>query len=85
MKEIVDTCKDTKAGDHYINEDVIFSTGCDTIHIHKPTAEEAKSFSVETIYHDKSFGIHKAYAYLDTDKIAGWCPGIRELKTLNNG
>jgi len=83
MKEIVENCKNIKEGDTYINEDLIFSTGCNTIHVNKPEFKEAKTFSLESVYHDKSFGIHKAYHYLDTDEISKWCPDISTLKKLN--
>jgi len=83
MKEIIEKCKDIKKGDEYIWEDVIFSNGCGLVTLNKPDEEEAKSFSIEQVYHDKSFGIHKAYAYLDSDKIGGWCPEITTLKQLN--
>lgn len=83
MKEVVEKCQKRKDGDNYINEDLVFSNGCGVVDLNKPTEEEAKSFSLEQVYHDKSFGIHKAYAYLDTDKISEWCPEITTLKTLN--
>lgn len=83
MKEIVEKCKNVKDGDNYINEDMVFSKGCDTIEVDKPSTEKAKTFSIENVYHDKSFGIHKAYATLGTDKIGEWCPDIVELKRLN--
>jgi len=83
MREIVEKCPTTKYGDRYINEDIVFSSGCGVVELNKPTAEEAASFSVEQVDHDGSFGLHKAYAYLDTEKIASWCPEIRELQQLN--
>jgi hypothetical protein len=86
MLEIIEKCKDIKKGDEYIWEDVIFSNGCGIVEVNKPTEEEAKSFSIEQVYNDNSFGIHKAYDYLDTnniDKISKWCPEITTLKRLN--
>lgn len=84
MKEIVEKCKFKNIGNKYINEDLVFANGCGIVNLNKPTSEEAKMFSVENIYHDKSFGIHKAYHYHDADKIAGWCPEITTLKKLND-
>jgi hypothetical protein len=71
------------------NEDGFFSnmTVCNNVDINKPTFDEAKDFSIETVYNDKSFGIHKAYTYIDTDgidKISKFCPEIIELKKLND-
>jgi hypothetical protein len=83
MLEIVEKCKNTMDGDKYINEDVIFSKGCDLVDLYKPDFDKAKEFSIETVDNDKSFGIHKAYSYLDTDKIGKWCPEIIQLKKLN--
>lgn len=83
MLEIVEKCKNNKDGDNYINEDVIFSKGCDLVELYKPDFNKAKEFSIETVDNDKSFGIHKAYSYLDVNKIGEWCPEIIELKNLN--
>jgi hypothetical protein len=85
MKEIVDKCKNTKTQGGYINEDIIFAYGCDgLVPLNKPSFEDAKSFSIETVDNDTSFGIHKAYAYLDSNKIGEWCPAIFELEKLNS-
>ena len=66
-------------------EDIIFSLYLDTdnISIFKPSLEEAKQFSIESIYSNKSFGIHKAYNYIDIYELSIWCPDILELKRLN--
>ena len=66
-----------------MNEDGYFSGGCDGIVINKPSYEEAKTFSIETVTNDKTFGIHKAYNYLNIDDISEWCPEINKLKELN--
>ena len=83
MLEIVEKCKNNMDGDNYINEDVVFSKGCDLVDLYKPDFDKAKEFSIETVDNDKSFGVHKAYAYLNTDKIGEWCPEIIQLKNLN--
>jgi len=58
-----------------INEDVFFS-----IHTtNKPSLEEAKNFSIEMLYNDKSFGVHKAYKYVKLD----WFPELKVLEELN--
>ena len=59
-----------------LNEDVFFSIYAK----HKPTAEEAKNFSIESIYNDKAFGIHKAYKYVQLD----WFPELKILEKLNS-
>lgn len=69
----------------YVNEDVTFSLAHDTdnISIFKPSVEEAKEFAIESIYNEKSFGLHKTYVYMNITKISTWCPDILELKRLN--
>jgi hypothetical protein len=68
----------------YINEDVTFSLFNDTdnIAILKPSVEEAKLFAIESIYSEKSFGIHKAYNYLNITEICKWCPEFLQLYVL---
>ncbi len=83
MKEVVETCNTIKSGDTYINEDLVFSNGCGVVDLNKPTQEEAKLFSLEAVYHPESFGLHKAYDYLDITQINEWCPEITTLKMLN--
>jgi hypothetical protein len=63
-------------------EDAFFSFYKGTIN--KPDFEKAKEFSVEAVYHDKSFGIHKAYCYMTPEQIAEiykHIPKITELIT----
>jgi hypothetical protein len=58
-----------------INEDIYFS-----IHTtNKPSLEEAKNFSIEMLYNDKAFGVHKAYKYVKLD----WFPELKILEELN--
>jgi len=84
MLEIVEKCKNKKVGDNYINEDMIFFNGCNVVELNKPNFDKAKKFSLETVFNEKSFGIHKAYAYLDINKIGEWCPEIINLKEFNS-
>ena len=78
MIEILNQCTISN-----MNEDVYFSNGCDGIVINKPSFEESKTFSIETVMSNKSFGLHKAYAYHNPDDINNWCPEINKLKELN--
>jgi hypothetical protein len=57
---------------HY--EDRFFSNTCGNINEHKiilnkPSIDEAKQFSVETIFYDKSFGLHKPWNHLSVLEI----------------
>jgi hypothetical protein len=69
------------------NEDGFFSGGCEGILPKKPTPEEAKEFSIETIDNNESFGIHKAWEHLpDTNnRHNSQCLGYSELRRLNTG
>jgi hypothetical protein len=87
MLEIIEKCKirDDKSGYredlHY--EDLFFAFPCDGVtEFHKPTLEEAKRFGVEKIYHDKTFGVHKAYVYNDVSLFADSCPQVEKLSQL---
>jgi hypothetical protein len=81
MLEIIDKCK-------YINqpEDVFFAKACDNIYINKPSFESAREFSVEQVYNDVSFGVHKPWLHLKKnyiyDKIER-CDGLDNLINLN--
>ena len=48
----------------------------DVIKLHKPTFEKAKEFSMEKIFSEKSFGCHKAYAYINNSILFKTYPEI---------
>lgn len=75
MIEIAKKCK------YYINEDVYFSYGCKDIDINKPLLEHAMEFSIETVYSNKSFGIHKAWAHVNVSE--NQCKNYNDLVKLN--
>jgi hypothetical protein len=77
MLRIIDTLGPIKN----INEDVYFSTGCLILKANVPTREQAKEFSIETLYHTHSFGLHRAWAY-HTDKLEELCNQCEGLETL---
>jgi hypothetical protein len=77
MLKIIDTFGPLK-GDH---EDSFFSIGCARLRAYVPTKDEAKEFSIETVYSPASFGIHRAWAY-HPDKIKELCDGCEGLETL---
>lgn len=65
-----------------IFEDVFFSKNV----VNKPSVEEAKLFSVETLFSEKSFGIHACYkwvTYEELCKISKHIPELFELIVLN--
>jgi len=80
---ILNTIKNDFYNNRYnCNEDVFFSSNI----TNKPSKEKAKLFSVETIFSEKSFGIHSCYGHLsqeDVYKIAEYIPEIFELAELN--
>jgi hypothetical protein len=63
------------------NEDLYFSTGCLLLKAKVPSSEQAKEFSIETIYHTHSFGLHRAWAY-HKDKVEELCRQCEGLETL---
>jgi hypothetical protein len=50
------------------NEDIYFSYQSEVV-LNKPSYYEAKTFSVETVFHEKSFGIHAPWKYLNRFKL----------------
>jgi hypothetical protein len=82
MLEIINKC-------NYNNkpEDYYFTQSCNNlIYRNLPTVNEAKNFSMEGIYNDISFGIHKPWAHLNEEKIINkekYCKGLLKLKELN--
>jgi hypothetical protein len=82
MLEIINKCE-------YKNEpeDYYFSQSCSEIPRNLPTFDEAKEFSVEGVYSDKSFGVHKPWMHLnilDNLNINEYCDGLLDLIDLNN-
>jgi hypothetical protein len=73
----------------YIAEDRFFC-GYYTDHIYnikKPTIDEATNFSVEAIYNNKPFGIHKCWYHLspnELNKLVSYYPKIKILINYNN-
>lgn len=64
------------------NEDMYYASYPE---LHKPSHDDAKNFSVECIYHDKSFGIHKCWEYMSDEQmqvISRHIPKIFELKDM---
>lgn len=77
--EIISKCK---RGNE--NEDVYFANPC--VSNFKPSMEKAKMFSVEAYYSDKSFGVHKPWAYLTNEEIDDKikkCAPLKKLWELN--
>jgi hypothetical protein len=68
-------------------EDLFFSGMLSkSANINKPNFEDAKEFSIESVYSDKTFGIHKAWEWIKDDKqiknVNDFCPGFSELASL---
>jgi len=82
MLEIIRNC--TYNGD--INEDVYFSKACPEIYRNIPDSQNASHFSVEMVYEDKSFGVHKPWGHLGdiTDLKKQFCKDYDKLVELNN-
>ena len=82
MLEIIDKCiykKNTP-------EDVYFALSCPEINRNKPSFEDAQNFSVEAIYNDTTFGVHKPWLHLkktDYENMETKCNGLNKLRMLN--
>jgi hypothetical protein len=63
------------------NEDLYFSYQS-KIYLKKPTFHEAKTFSVETVFYEKSFGIHAPWKYLSRRKINFLINNYPDIGTL---
>ena len=65
-------------------EDAVFSASYKFVRPRKPSAEEAKEFSMEMVYSEKSFGIHRAWAYHPgrVQEMCAACPGLETLMNL---
>lgn len=89
MLEKLQVCKDKlkNSNGKFINEDVFFANRFnDLVKINKPTVEDAKNFSMEAIFTDKPFGVHKPWDYLSPEQnsqIESNCPGYNELVKNN--
>jgi hypothetical protein len=89
MLEIISQCIDRKqyTPTQLHNEDAFFANVCqDRVNINKPSYEEAKEFSIETVYSDKSFGVHKPWHYQSPQqlqKINEYCPDLNQLISYN--
>jgi len=82
MLEIIEKCK-------YNNndEDSFFSRVCENVVCNKPTAEKAKQFSIERLYSNNSFGVHKPWPYINENekiKLNDQCHGYNKLVELNS-
>lgn len=80
MLEIID-----KVNFDYQNEDMFFSQQ-DKVDMYVPNFHKAKNFSVETVFNESPFGVHKCYCYLNPEQInylVSKYPDISELSRLN--
>ena len=67
--------------DSHINEDVLFSRYNGNI-LKIPSWQKARSFSVETVFSEKSFGLHKPWRHLPPSHINYLAEKVPGLKTL---
>jgi len=63
-------------------EDQYYCVHNKTIPLHMPTYEKAQLFAIETVYSPRSFGLHKAWLYLQIPEEQ--FPGYNELVRLNS-
>jgi hypothetical protein len=85
MLEILEKCPVSPSN---VPEDVFFALPCPAVRIYKPSASIAKEFSIEMVYSDKSWGIHRAWNKDNlgegrTEEIERKCKGYKTLVELN--
>jgi len=77
--EIIENCQNKNE-----NEDLFFAKSC--VSSYKPSIEEAKKFSIETLYNNKSFAAHKPWVHLNKTELENTmnqCLPLRKLWELN--
>lgn len=83
MLEIIDNCPYKNK----INEDLYFTQECPEIYRNIPNWQDASHFSIEMIYEDKSFGVHKPWTLVNLgdirDKKEPHCKDYSKLVKLN--
>jgi len=65
-------------------EDMYFSNSCSMLNF--PEFTKAKNFSIETVFNEKSFGVHKPWSYMSSDNLKTInenCPNLDKLIELN--
>lgn len=71
----------------YIAEDMFFNGyNVKEVNVLKPSFDEAKSFSIEAVYSETPFGVHKCWSGLEKDKyeyLKTKYPDIQTLEDLN--
>jgi len=92
MLELLENCKNNLFIDEenrFEHEDRVFANYTDRckpyVKLNKPSFEDAKEFSIEPVYNDKSFGIHKPWRNLkkeDYQQLIKLYPQIEILKNL---
>lgn len=81
MLEIINRYKH-KINNNTSNEDIFFSLNRH-IKLFKPTFNQAKLFSMEQVFSEHgSFGIHKAWHYINHELLKSHCDDILTLKNL---
>jgi len=81
MLEIIEKCHP----DFYKNEDEFFTKQF-VVPLHKPSFENSKKFSVESVFYENPFGVHKFYEYLlpeNTNILIKKYPILQTLIDLN--
>jgi hypothetical protein len=78
MMEIIDE----KGCDHSCWEDIYFTTDVKMTDYKRPCKEEAKQFSVETIFYLNPFGIHNCWRHLQPDEMKQMISKYKDIQTL---
>ena len=80
MLEVLNKCDIKKD----VPEDVYFGAlFCDKVKLHKPSYEKSKEFSVEQVYFDSPFGVHKPWNFDTISQLGKKYTDINILASLN--
>lgn len=63
------------------NEDAYFCYQT-AVELHRPTFQDAQQFSVETVFHEKSFGVHAPWKYLNEYELGYLLQRYPDIRTL---
>jgi hypothetical protein len=83
--KMLDILKNRKNSENHPVENVVYHKGIKDLNLNVPSAEEAREFSIEQVYHPVAFALHKAWLNLneeENEKLKRDFPGLEMLISL---
>jgi hypothetical protein len=78
--KMIEVCE--KVDTHFVPQEDIYFSYQKVVPLNKPSFQEAQTFSVETIFHEKSFGIHACWKYMNKYEMEFLINRYPEIQTL---